>query len=95
MKIIFKFTDGPLDGETVVGQLGEQSEADRYYALTNHGRVGQRFRIASQYAIDTLVREELKEERPHPFQEHVYKVTDCFEDEEKVFVRAKYVREPT
>jgi hypothetical protein len=93
MKIVFKFTGGPLDGKTVIGQLGEQDEADRYYALSNHGRVGQRFRTASQYAVDTLVREELKQERPHRFQEHVYQVTDRCEDHEKVFVRVGYVPE--
>ena len=76
-----------------MGELGEQDEADRYFGLTNHGRIGHRFRTASQYAIDTLTREELKEERPHHFQEHVYQVTDRLEDEEKVFVLAEYVQD--
>lgn len=93
MKLIFKFMGGPLDGETVIGQLGEQGQADRYYALTDRGRIGQRFRTVSPYAIDTLVKEELKEERPHHFQEHVYEVVDHLEDEDKIFVRAEYVQE--
>ena len=74
MRIVFKFTGGPLDGKTVIGESGEQDEADRYFALTNHGQIGQRFRIASQYALDTLATEQMKKERPHRFQEHVYQV---------------------
>jgi hypothetical protein len=82
-----------MDGKTVIGELGEQDEADRYFALTNHGQIGHRFRTASQYAIDTLTREELKDERPHHFQEHIYQVTDRLEDGEKIFVVAEYVRD--
>lgn len=81
-----------MDGTTVHGQPGRQDEADRYYALTHHGRVGQRFRIASQYAIDTLAEEQLKTDRPHHFQEHVYQVVEHLEDEDKIIVRAEYVR---
>jgi hypothetical protein len=91
MKLVFKFTGGPLDGKTVIGRTGQQDEADRYYTLTNHGRTGQRFRTASPLAIDTLADEELKQERPHRFQEHVYQVTDRHQDAEKVFIRAEYV----
>ena len=92
MKLIFKFSGGPMDGKTVIGQQGKQDEADRYYTLTDHGRVGQRFRIASPYAIDTLAREQLKEGRPHRFQEHLYEVAECLEDEAKIFVLTQYVR---
>jgi len=91
MKVVFKFIGGPLDGKTVVGQRGRQDEADRYYALTHHGRIGQRLKTASQYAIDTLAEEELRQERPHKFQQHVYQVIDRIEDAEKVFVTAQYV----
>jgi len=90
MRLVFKFKGGPIDGKTVIGRQGSQDEADRYYALSNHGRIGQRFRIASQYAVDTLADEELKERRTHHFQEHVYRVADRQEDAEKVFVRAEY-----
>jgi len=92
MKLIFNFKGGPMDGKTVIGQPGEQDEADRYYTLTDRGRVGQRLRTASQYAIDTLARQQLKEERPHRFQEHVYEVVDRLEDADKIFVRAEYVK---
>lgn len=91
-KLVFKFKGGPMDGKTVIGRSGRQDEADRYYALTDHGRVGQRFRTASQLAIDTLTEEQLKGERPHRFQEHVYEVAERLEDREKIFVCAEYVR---
>jgi hypothetical protein len=91
-KIIFKFLGGPKDGETLFGRMGGQGQADRYYMLTNHGRLGQRFRTASEYAVETLAREQLAEEQPHGFQQHVYEIADCFEDEEKVFIRAQYVQ---
>jgi hypothetical protein len=93
MKIVFQFSGGPLDGKTVIGDFGGQDEADRYFALTNHGRIGQRFRVASQYAIDMLTQEQLKEERPHHFQEHVYRVTGRLEADEKTLVVAEYVRD--
>lgn len=91
MKLVFKFKGGPVDGKTVIGRLGEQDEADRYYALTNRGRVGQRFRVASPYAIETLTDEQLQEERPHYFQEHFYRVADRLENSDKIFVVAEYL----
>lgn len=93
MRIIFKFMGGPMDGKTVIGRPGQQDEADRYYTLTNQGQIGQRFRTASEFAIDTLAREELKQEKPHHFQEHAYQVKDCLQDDEKVFVLAEYLRD--
>ncbi|MCO6454273.1 MAG: hypothetical protein J5I93_03065 [Pirellulaceae bacterium] len=94
MKIIFEFAGGPLDGKAVVGRQGEQDEADRYYALTHHGKVGQRFRIASDYAVEVLAREQLKVETPHHFQAHYYRVTGRLEDADEVLVRAEYVEPP-
>ncbi len=91
MKIIFEFTGGPLDGKTVEGESGEQDEADRYFALTHHGKVGQRFRIGSDYAIDLLAAEGLKEDRPHHFRRHTYDVTDRLEGDDEVLIRAEYV----
>jgi len=96
MKLIFKFKGGPIDGKTLIGRPGSQDEADRYYTLADRGRIGQRFRTASPYAIDTLAEEQLQEERPHHFQEHVYQVVERLEDAEKVFVLAEYVaKEPS
>lgn len=91
MRIRFTFQGGPMDGKTVTGQCGGQDEADRYYALTNRGRIGQRFRTASQLAIDTLAREQLKEEHPHHFQAHVYQVVEHSERAGSILVRAEYV----
>jgi hypothetical protein len=91
MRIIFEFAGGPLDGKSVIGRHGEQDEADRYYALTHHGKIGQRFRIASDYAVEILAREQLKIDAPHHFQQHVYRVTDRLEGEDEVLIRAEYV----
>ena len=73
-RFIFKFSGGPLDGTSVAGELAKVSEVRRYYALTHHGRVGQRFRTASEYAVNVLVDEQLQETSPHNFQQHVYEV---------------------
>jgi len=91
MRVIFEFLGGPLDGKTVVGDEGSSTEAARYYVLTNHGTIGQRFRLASDYAIDILAREQLKTETPHHFHRHYYEVFDRFESGNEVLVRARYV----
>lgn len=91
MRIVFQFTGGPLDGKTVESEWGEQDEAGRYYALTHHGRIGQRFSVASQYAIDILAEEQLQDERRHQFQKHMYEVTDRVEVEDEVIVSVEYV----
>jgi len=92
VQFIFKFLGGPLDGETVVERLGKTSRPTHYYALTHHGRLGQRFRTASQYAIETLAREGLKEERPHRFQPHFYEVVERIQNKGVVLVWAEYVQ---
>lgn len=91
MRIIFQFVGGPLDGKTVVGVLGEQDEAERYYALSHHGRVGQRFRIASEYIVETLAQEDFAEEQPHHFQQHSYRVTDRIAMGDEVLIHARYL----
>lgn len=92
MEIVFRFTGGPLDGTVVRTSPGEESEADRYYLLSHHGRIGQRFRIASPYLVDALAEEELQEEEAPHFQQHSYEVIDCVETVDRVLVRAKYVK---
>ncbi len=89
-KVIFKFSGGPLDGKTVVGGPGQDDEARRYYALTYHGRVGQQFHIASDYAVDILTSGDLKEEPSHRFQQHTYQVIDRIQNGDIVLVRAEY-----
>lgn len=91
LRIIFEFVGGPNDGKVLEGMLGEPSEAERYYLFSNRGAVGQRFKVASQYAVDTLASEELKVEKRHGFQRHYYIVTDRLEEGEEVLVRAQYV----
>jgi hypothetical protein len=94
MKIIFQFAGGPMDGKQVAGKPGDQGEADRFYVLTHHGRLGQRFRIASDYAINILAEEQLKQDEPHYFQAHTYQVTDCRQTADALKVRAEYVSPP-
>ncbi len=91
MDIIFEFIGGPLDGTTVEGKAGEQDEADRYYVLTHHGRIGQRFRVASSFAIEMLAHDELVDDKPHQFQPHRYEVIERLQSGDEVLVRAKYV----
>jgi hypothetical protein len=90
-RIVFKFAGGPLDGKTVAGERGEQTEARRYYVLTNHGKVGQRFRIASDYAIDVLTRGQLKEEQPLHFQPNIYEVVDRVANRKVLLVFVQHV----
>ncbi len=91
MKIIFKFLGGPLDGKTVAGEQGSATEAERYYTLSHHGRVGQRFRTASDYAVKTLLKEGLQADRLHHFQQHYYQVTDRIDNGDVVLIRTEYV----
>ena len=93
LEITFEFVGGPNDGEVLHGTLGEPSDAERYYLFSNHGTVGQPFSVASQYAIERLASEQLKEEKRHYFQRHYYVVTKRLEDGEKVRVRAEYAPE--
>lgn len=91
LRITFEFVGGPNDGKVLHGALGESSDAERYYLFTNHGAVGQRFKVASPYAVETLAEEQLKEEKRHCFQRHFYVVKDRIEDGDAVWVRAEYV----
>lgn len=91
MRIIFEFAGGPLDGKTVDGILGDQGEADRFYLLTNRGSVGQRFKLASDYAIEILSKTPSAKEAARLVQRHVYQVSDRLDAENEVLVRAEYV----
>ena len=91
MRIVFEFFGGPLDGKTVAGDFGQQGEAERYYFLSHHGLPGQRFKVASDYAVETLAREQLKVETRHNFQRHFYQITERQEFDDEVFLRADYV----
>lgn len=93
LSITFEFVGGPKDGMVLRGRLGEPSDAERYYLFTNHGAVGQRFKVASDYAIETLASEQLQEETPHHFQQHYYVVTDRHEEGDSIHVSAEYLPE--
>ena len=91
LKITFEFVGGPHDGKILEGVVGEGSDAERYFLFSNWGRIGQRFKVASDHAVQTLCRERLQDERRHYFQRHFYVVTDRLEDNEEVWVRAQYL----
>jgi len=73
-RMIFKFMGGPFDGKLVVGESGKEKEARRYYSLTDHGRVGQRFHTASEYAIELLPRSDSRKKSRIIFNRYVYEV---------------------
>ena len=89
-RIIFEFLGGPNDGKLVDGALNDGGEAERYYLFTNRGTVGQRLKVASEYAVETLTQEELKNEQPHRFQPHYYVVSERLEEGSEVWVRVRY-----
>lgn len=91
VKLIFKFAGGPLDGNVVSGSPTEEGEAKRYYALSHHGRVGQRFRAASPYIVDTLASEGLHEQASHHFQKHLYEVIERIHNGAILLVLTQYV----
>ena len=91
LNITFEFVGGPKDGDVLQGTLGEPSDAERYYLFSNRGTVGQRFRVASPHAIETLTEEKLQEEARHHFQQHYYVVAERFDEGDEVRVRAEYV----
>jgi hypothetical protein len=91
LNITFEFVGGPHDGKMVQGIVGEASDAERYFLFSDWGRVGQRFKVASDYAVETLASDDLREEKRHAFQRHFYIVTDRLEDASEVWVRAQYL----
>lgn len=90
MRVIFEFAGGPLDGKTVEGRLGDQGEAERFYLITRRGSLGQRFKLASDYAVEILSQSTKGNEVARLFQNHVYVVTDRLDGENEVLVRAEY-----
>ena len=91
-RFIFKFSGGPLDGTSVSGELARHAEVRRYYALTHHGRVGQRFRTASEYAVNVLVEEQLQDSVLHKFQQHVYEVVQRIDNGGVILIQVEYVQ---
>ena len=91
LQITFTFAGGPHDGKHAAGRLGDGTDADRYYHLTNHGTVGFLFKVASPYAVETLAREGLASSRQLRFQKHFYVVAGREQDDAQVRIRAEYV----
>jgi hypothetical protein len=91
LTITFEFVGGSHDGRILDGVVGGASDAERCFLFSNWGMVGQRLRVASDSAVETLATEQLRNEKPHQFQRHVYAVTDRLEDTGEVWVRAAYL----
>jgi hypothetical protein len=91
LSITFEFAGGPHDGKVVTGTLGDAGDAERYYLFSNHGAVGQQFKVASDYAVETLAQERLENTDHHFFQRHYYQVIDHLTDDDQVYIRAAYV----
>jgi hypothetical protein len=91
LKIIFEFVGGPHDGRILQGVVGDASDAERCFLFSNWGMVGQRLKIASDYAVQTLEMEQPRVDKRHHFQRHFYAVTDRLEETGEVWVRAAYV----
>ena len=89
--IFFEFTGGPNDGMVYRGIVGDGSDAERYYVLSHHGTIGQRFKVASPYAIETLAREQLDEDNLHYFRQHFYVVTERLDEGGQVWICAQYL----
>lgn len=92
LKIIFEFVGGPHDGRVLQGVVGDASDAERCFLFSNWGMIGQHFKMASDYAVETLATGRLRDERLH-LQRHFYAVTDRLEDTGEVWVRAAYLRQ--
>lgn len=91
MNIAFEFVGGPHDGKVVTGMLGDAGDAERYYLFSNHGAVGQRFKVASDYAVETLAQERLQITERHFFQRHYYRVIERLDEPDQIYIRAEYI----
>jgi putative transcriptional regulator len=88
LNIIFEFVGGPSDGKVVEGRLGVPSDAERHYLFSDRGRIGQKFSVASDYAIDALADDAAAPDYKIP--RHYYVVTERLEDGGQVWVQATY-----
>jgi hypothetical protein len=98
MNITVHFHGGPLDGKTVSSCDGDAEEAERYFLLTHHGRRGQRFRVASDYAVERIAEEGVESDPERHFPRHSYEVKqNKGEDDgnggDHVVLHVEYVRD--
>ena len=91
--ITFEFIGGPNDGKVVEGGLGDAGQAERLFLFSNRGRIGQRFKVASDYAVEMLATALENGETSSCFPAHYYVVTDCFSDHDDIWVRVEYAVE--
>ena len=91
LNITYEFIDGPNDGMVLEGRLGESSEAERYFLFSNRGAIGSRIKLVSPYAVERIAEELWNEEKQVSFQRHFYQVTEHLEEDDEVWVRAKYL----
>ena len=88
--ITFEFVGGPNDGKVVEGGLGDAGHAERLFLFSNRGRIGQRFKVASDYAVEMLAAALENGETSSCFPAHYYVVTDCLCDHDDIWVRVEY-----
>lgn len=93
INITFEFIGGPNDGKIVEGGLGDAGPAERLFLFSNRGRVGQRFKVASDYAVEMLAAALESGETSSCFPTHYYVVTDCLSDRDDIWIRVEYVME--
>jgi hypothetical protein len=67
LTITFEFVGGSHDGRILDGVVGGASDAERCFLFSNWGMAGQRLKIASDDAVETLATERLRDEEPHRF----------------------------
>ena len=91
--ITFEFIGGPNDGKIVEGGLGEAGAAERLFLFSNRGHVGQRFKVASDYAVEMLASAIDQGQTSSCFPSHYYVVTDCLQHSNEIWVRAEYAPE--
>jgi hypothetical protein len=75
--VIFRFSGGPRDGQTVRSDQPQQgvNEAQTYWALTRKGLIGRRFDVPA----------------PADLAYHRYKVTSRWEDSGEIHVTCSHV----
>jgi len=66
-------------------------EAWEFYVRTYHGRLGQRFKMLSEYAVRTLASEQLKERNHTTSSSTSMRSWSAFADRKVLLVRAEYV----
>jgi hypothetical protein len=91
LTIAFEFVGGPHDGKVVTGALGDAGDAERYYLFSNHGAVGQQFKVAADYAVEALAQERPDDLPRRFFQKHYYQVTGRLAEDDQVYIRAEYI----